>query len=46
MPLVELHNFPDDLVTDSPHLGRPRSAPIPKETQGIVELLRSVLLKL
>jgi hypothetical protein len=28
MPLVELDNFLNDLVIDSPHLGRARSAPM------------------
>jgi hypothetical protein len=34
MPLVYLQNFPNDLVTDSPHLGRARSAPTPSDHHG------------
>jgi hypothetical protein len=34
MPLVDLQNFLNDLVTDSPHLGRARPAPTPSNSQG------------
>jgi hypothetical protein len=29
MPLVEMQNFQNDLVIDSPHLGRARPTPTP-----------------
>jgi hypothetical protein len=34
MPLVELQNFLNDLVTDSPHLGRAKGAPAPYDNLG------------
>jgi hypothetical protein len=34
MPLVELQNFLNDLVTDSSHVGRVRSAPTPSNSHG------------
>jgi hypothetical protein len=34
MPLVDLQNFLNDLVTDSPHVARARSAPTPSDNHG------------
>jgi hypothetical protein len=34
MPLVVVQNCLNDLVTDSPHLGRSRPAPIPSNNHG------------
>jgi hypothetical protein len=34
MPLLELQNFMNDLVTESPHMGRARSAPTPYDNLG------------
>jgi hypothetical protein len=45
MPLVELQNFLNDLVSDSPYLGRARSAPTHADNPKLDDLLRSVLLR-
>jgi hypothetical protein len=45
MPLVVLQNFMNDLVSDSPHMGRARSAQPHLTTHEVVDPLRSVLLK-
>jgi hypothetical protein len=40
MPLVELHKFLIDPVTDSPHLGRARSAHTPSDKLGGNRILK------
>jgi hypothetical protein len=34
IPLVELHNFPNDLLTDSPHMGHAKDAPLAFDNHG------------